>query len=55
MARNIIITGGGSGIGRAVARTFLGAGWQVGLIGRREAALQDTAAGQGASRSCPAM
>ncbi len=46
MAQSIIITGAGSGIGRAVARAFLGAGWRVGLIGRREAALQDTLGGQ---------
>ncbi len=44
MAQGIIITGAGSGIGRATARTFLGAGWRVGLIGRREDALAETAA-----------
>ncbi|WP_251977367.1 SDR family oxidoreductase [Salinicola avicenniae] len=40
---SIVITGAGSGIGRVTARRFLDAGWQVGLIGRREAALQETA------------
>jgi NAD(P)-dependent dehydrogenase (short-subunit alcohol dehydrogenase family) len=40
---SIIITGAGSGIGRATARAFLDAGWQVGLIGRREDALIETA------------
>ena len=39
----ILITGAGSGIGRATARAFLAAGWRVGLIGRRESALRETA------------
>jgi NAD(P)-dependent dehydrogenase (short-subunit alcohol dehydrogenase family) len=43
--KHIVITGAGSGIGRATARRFLQAGWQVGLIGRRIEALADTAAG----------
>ena len=30
--KSIIITGAGSGIGRVTARTFLAAGWRVGLI-----------------------
>ena len=42
---SILITGAGSGIGQATARAFLEAGWQVGLVGRREAALAETAAG----------
>jgi len=42
---SIIITGAGSGIGRATARAFLVAGWQVGLVGRRRDALEDTAGG----------
>ncbi len=40
---SILITGAGSGIGRATARAFLAAGWRVGLIGRREPALRETA------------
>ena len=44
-ARSIIITGAGSGIGRATARRFLTAGWRVALLGRREDALRDTADG----------
>jgi len=44
-AQSILITGAGSGIGRATAHNFLNAGWRVGLIGRRRAALEDTAAG----------
>ncbi|MDP4033545.1 MAG: SDR family oxidoreductase [Pseudorhodobacter sp.] len=43
MAGSILITGAGSGIGRATAQRFAGAGWRVGLIGRRVAALQETA------------
>ena len=43
--RTIVITGAGSGIGRATARRFLDAGWHVGLLGRRADALTETAAG----------
>ena len=43
--KTILITGAGSGIGRATAQGFLAAGWAVGLIGRRKAALLETAAG----------
>jgi len=43
--QTIIVTGAGSGIGRATSQAFLGAGWRVGLIGRREAALAETAGG----------
>ncbi|ARJ68313.1 SDR family oxidoreductase [Paracoccus contaminans] len=48
MTRTIIITGAGSGIGRVTAQTFLDKGWRVGLIGRREDALRETAAGSDA-------
>lgn len=41
--RSILITGAGSGIGRATARAFIAAGWQVALVGRREDALRETA------------
>ena len=40
---SILITGAGSGIGRATARRFLAAGWRVALLGRRADALRDTA------------
>jgi NAD(P)-dependent dehydrogenase (short-subunit alcohol dehydrogenase family) len=50
---SIIITGAGSGIGRACARVFLAAGWQVGLIGRREAPLRETAADHPAALILP--
>lgn len=46
--KTIIITGAGSGIGRLTAQTFLKAGWKVGLIGRREDALRETAGESGA-------
>jgi NAD(P)-dependent dehydrogenase (short-subunit alcohol dehydrogenase family) len=45
MTQKIAITGAGSGIGRATARLFLTAGWQVALIGRRSDALEETAMG----------
>jgi NADP-dependent 3-hydroxy acid dehydrogenase YdfG len=38
------VTGAGSGIGRAVARALLDAGWCVALAGRRAEALAETAA-----------
>lgn len=41
--KGIVITGAGSGIGRATARAFLDAGWRVALLGRREEALRETA------------
>lgn len=37
-----IITGAGSGVGRAVAITFLAAGYRVALVGRRAEALSET-------------
>ena len=40
---SIIITGAGSGVGRATAQAFMDAGWQVALVGRREAPLIETA------------
>ncbi|MDN3712648.1 SDR family oxidoreductase [Paracoccus cavernae] len=45
MSKTILITGGGSGIGRITARRFLAEGWRVGLIGRRKDALEETAQG----------
>ena len=43
MTRSILITGAGAGIGRATARAFLVAGWEVTLLGRRVGPLQETA------------
>ncbi|MFJ6852039.1 SDR family oxidoreductase [Streptomyces sp. NPDC091271] len=45
--RIAVVTGAGSGIGRAVAVTLTGAGWTVALAGRRGAALEETAAAAG--------
>ncbi len=42
MAQVAIVTGAGSGIGRAVALALLGAGYTVALAGRRAAALAET-------------
>jgi len=39
-----LVTGAGSGIGRAVALALMQAGYRVALVGRREAALRETAA-----------
>ena len=41
-----LVTGAGSGIGRAVALAFEGAGYSVVLAGRRAAALEATAAAE---------
>ena len=51
--KTILITGAGSGIGRATAQAFLAAGWQVGLLGRRAEALRETAAGHAAALVLP--
>jgi NADP-dependent 3-hydroxy acid dehydrogenase YdfG len=41
--RVAVVTGAGSGIGRAVAGALLDAGWRVALAGRRAAALREAA------------
>lgn len=49
MSRQVLVTGGGTGIGRAVAARFAKAGDQVWITGRRAAPLRATAAELGAS------
>ncbi len=43
--RRVLVTGGGSGIGRAVARHMAARGDAVTICGRRQGALEETAAG----------
>jgi NAD(P)-dependent dehydrogenase (short-subunit alcohol dehydrogenase family) len=45
MAGVAVVTGAGSGIGRAITQVLLAAGWQVAAAGRREQPLLDTVAG----------
>lgn len=45
-ARSALVTGAGSGVGRACAAALLDAGWNVTLAGRRADALEATAAGR---------
>ncbi len=53
--RIALVTGAGSGIGRATALALLDDGWQVALAGRRQAALAETAtlAGTDAGHAFP--
>jgi len=44
-----LVTGAGSGIGRACSLALLAEGWTVALVGRRADALQDTANASGAA------
>ncbi|OZB16612.1 MAG: short-chain dehydrogenase [Rhodobacterales bacterium 34-62-10] len=50
---SIIITGASAGIGAACATAFLDAGWHVGLIARRRAALEAVAQGHDAAHVLP--
>ena len=54
MAGVAIVTGAGTGVGRAVARALVGAGWKVGFLGRREALLREAVeeAGGGLVLAC---
>ncbi len=42
-----MVTGAGSGLGRAIAQALLTAGWKVAAAGRREQLLRETVAGDG--------
>jgi NAD(P)-dependent dehydrogenase (short-subunit alcohol dehydrogenase family) len=56
LQRVAVVTGGGSGIGAAVARALAGDGWTVVLAGRRKEALEAVvAAGSGLSGKLDAM
>jgi NAD(P)-dependent dehydrogenase (short-subunit alcohol dehydrogenase family) len=48
MAGVALVTGAGSGVGRAAALALLGGGWKAALLGRRRDALEETAAQAGA-------
>lgn len=48
MSKIAMVTGAGSGIGRACALALLADGWSVALVGRRAGLLQDTVAAAGA-------
>ena len=50
--KTALITGAGSGIGRAVAQKLMAQGWRVALAGRREDKLIETAQGQGLVLPC---
>jgi NAD(P)-dependent dehydrogenase (short-subunit alcohol dehydrogenase family) len=43
MTKIAMITGAGSGVGRAVAKALSAAGWSLVLVGRKREALEDTA------------
>ncbi|MFG2908370.1 SDR family NAD(P)-dependent oxidoreductase [Kitasatospora sp. NPDC048286] len=47
MARNVVVTGGGTGIGYEVARRFVEAGDRVVIVGRRREVLEKAAADLG--------
>jgi len=51
--RTMIVTGAGSGIGRATARLALAQGWQVALLGRRADALLESAEGHAQALTLP--
>ncbi|WP_426957024.1 SDR family oxidoreductase [Muricoccus radiodurans] len=52
-AKIAVVTGAGSGIGRAAAHSLLAEGWTVVVVGRRLDALQETAALSGVDRCHP--
>jgi NADP-dependent 3-hydroxy acid dehydrogenase YdfG len=55
MTRTAVVTGGGSGVGQAIALALVQQGWRVAIIGRRADTLRETVARSGpdASRITP--
>ena len=45
MTKIAMITGAGSGVGRAVAQALAEQGWQLALVGRKRETLEETAGG----------
>lgn len=45
----VVVTGAGSGVGRAVVQRFAAEGWRVALVGRHESSLRETIALTGAA------
>ena len=54
LRKTLVVTGAGSGVGRAVVLKFAAEGWQVALVGRRAGPLHETVslAGPGAASGC---
>jgi NAD(P)-dependent dehydrogenase (short-subunit alcohol dehydrogenase family) len=53
MDKIAVVTGAGTGVGRAVAQTLLKGGWKVALAGRRREPLEETAGGNEAALVTP--
>jgi len=53
MSKIAVITGAGSGIGRATAKAFMADGWTCALIGRRADALNETAGASELAQAYP--
>lgn len=57
MTKTAVVTGAGSGVGRATATLLAANGWRVAIVGRREATLRETVSLAGKSSSqllvCP--